>query len=271
MFRIIGIGDNVVDRYLYKNKMYPGGNAVNVPVLAKRTGMAQAAYLGCLGNDSAGKHVLNALISEGVDVSRVRVLEGANAYADVTLIAGDRTFIGGNIGVSLNLHLTADDAAFAKNFDLIHTSIYSRIDDQLPHMKAIGPKIAYDYSDHLILADIEHTFPYVDFAAFSGGDTSKEDLKTLMETVAAAGVQQILVTMGSRGSMLYADGKFYEQGIYHIDKVVDTMGAGDSFIARYLVGIFSGEEIAQSMENAAKYAAQNCLVNGTFGYETEIQ
>ncbi len=271
MLRIIGIGDNVVDRYLYKNKMYPGGNAVNVPVLAKRTGMAQAAYLGCLGNDAAGKHVLAALISEGLDVSHVRVLEGANAYADVTLVEGDRTFIGGNPGVSCNIHLTPADESFAAPYDLIYTSVYSGIDSQLAQMKAIGPKIAYDYSDHLVLADVEHTFPYVDFAVFSGGNRPEEELKALMQTVAAAGVQQILVTMGSRGSMLYANGKFYQQGIYRIDQVVDTMGAGDSFIARYLAGVFSGEEIAQSMENAAKYAAQNCLVNGTFGYETEIR
>ena len=265
MFRIIGIGDNVVDRYLYKNKMYPGGNAVNVPVLAVRTGMAKGAYLGCLGNDAAGRHVLAALISEGLDVSHVRVLDGPNAYANVTLVEGDRTFIGGSAGVSCNIKLSKEDEIFVADYDLIHTSVYSGIDKILPQMKAIGPKIAYDYSDHLDLTAVEHTFPYVDFAIFSGGDRPENELKQLMRTVLQKGPKQVLVTMGSRGSMLYCGDTFYKQGIFRIEKVVDTMGAGD------LAGAFSGEEIQTSMQHAAEYAAQNCLINGTFGYETELQ
>jgi len=270
MLRIIGIGDNVVDRYLYKHKMYPGGNAVNVPVLAQRTGMAKAAYIGCLGTNKAGRHVLAALKSEGVDVSRVRVMEGENAEADVTLVDGDRVFVGGKKGVSLNIHLDAQDEALIRGYDLIHTSIYSGLDDSLAQMKAIGPKISYDYSDHLDLEQVGATLKYVDIAIFSGGDRPLEELKALLLAAAAKGPSQVLVTMGSRGSMLYCGGRFFQQGIYAIDHVVDTMGAGDSFIARYLCGYFAGEETAVSLQAAAEFAAKNCLVGGTFGYETEI-
>ena len=74
-------------------------------------------------------------------------------------------------------------------------------------------------------------------------------------------------------SMLYdvESRKFYQQGIYPVENIVDTMGAGDSFIARYFVGIYDGEAIGESMENAAEFAAKNCLVSGTFGYETDIK
>lgn len=270
MFSIIGIGDNVVDRYLYKNKMYPGGNSVNVPVLAKRTGRAEAAYIGHLGNDAAGKHVLTSLKNEGIDVSHVRVLEGPNAYADVTLVNSDRTFIGGSPGVSLNIELTAEDELFISKFDLIHTSTYSGIDKLLPKMKALGPKISYDYSDRLDLNTIADSIAYVDFAIFSGGDKPQAELESFAKKVGEMGPLQVLITMGSRGSMLYRDGEFFRQGIYKLPKVVDTMGAGDSFIARYLTGFFNGEDTQTSMASAAEYAAKNCLVNGTFGYETDI-
>jgi hypothetical protein len=33
--RFIGMGDNVVDRYINKEIMFPGGNAVNFAVYAK--------------------------------------------------------------------------------------------------------------------------------------------------------------------------------------------------------------------------------------------
>ena len=36
--KLIGIGDSIFDAYLEENKLYPGGNAVNTAVLAKRYG-----------------------------------------------------------------------------------------------------------------------------------------------------------------------------------------------------------------------------------------
>ena len=36
--KLLGLGDSVMDAYLFQNKCYPGGNAVNVAVLAKRAG-----------------------------------------------------------------------------------------------------------------------------------------------------------------------------------------------------------------------------------------
>ncbi len=47
--KIAAIGDNVIDRYLNKDVMYPGGNAVNVAAHASMLG-AQAAYIGEIGN-----------------------------------------------------------------------------------------------------------------------------------------------------------------------------------------------------------------------------
>ena len=271
MLKIIGFGDNVVDRYLYKNKMYPGGNAVNVPVLAQKTGMAQAGYIGVLGTDAAGVHVLHALKSEGLDLSRVRVAEGPNAYADVTLVEGDRVFIGGSAGVSNQLTLEPEDAALMQQYNLIHTSCYSYIDHLMPQLHGLGVQICYDYSDHLDIEKIKETLPYVDIAAFSGGDTDEVTLQALARAAASHGPSQVLVTMGGRGSMLYRDGGFYRQSIHRIPQVRDTMGAGDSFIARYLCGCFAGESIAESMQQAAVFAANNCLVDGTFGYEADIQ
>ena len=39
---VIGIGDNVVDKYLHSGVMYPGGNALNFSVYAKLTGVPAA-------------------------------------------------------------------------------------------------------------------------------------------------------------------------------------------------------------------------------------
>ena len=111
MVKIIGIGDNVVDKYIHMGTMYPGGNALNIAVLGRRYG-ADTAYLGCLGNDYAGKHIYESLKNEGVDLSKIRILDGENAYAEVTLIEGDRVFVKGSKGVSHNLILEKEDYEF---------------------------------------------------------------------------------------------------------------------------------------------------------------
>jgi fructoselysine 6-kinase len=71
--RLLGAGDNVVDRYHDLGLMFPGGNALNVAVAAARAG-AEAAYIGAIGTDRAGGVVLAGLRAEGIDTSRVRVV-----------------------------------------------------------------------------------------------------------------------------------------------------------------------------------------------------
>ena len=127
--RLLCLGDNVVDRYVAQGVMYPGGNAVNVAVFAKRLG-ADAAYQGVLGSDEAGRLVLASLVGEGVDTSRVTVAQGPNAWADVELVEGDRLFLGSDKGVS-NFRLTATHYAEVAAFDAVHTAYTALLEDQL--------------------------------------------------------------------------------------------------------------------------------------------
>jgi len=71
--RICAVGDNVVDRYVDRRLMYPGGNAVNVAVHARRCG-ARTAYVGAVGDDAAGRLLWDVLVREGVDTDRLRRL-----------------------------------------------------------------------------------------------------------------------------------------------------------------------------------------------------
>lgn len=59
--KLIAIGDNVVDVYLERNEMYPGGNALNVAVLSRQFGAAETAFIGIVGNDTEGDHILESL------------------------------------------------------------------------------------------------------------------------------------------------------------------------------------------------------------------
>uniref|UniRef100_UPI0023A7B09E PfkB family carbohydrate kinase n=1 Tax=Tepidanaerobacter syntrophicus TaxID=224999 RepID=UPI0023A7B09E len=182
MAKIIGVGDNVVDKYLDLGLMFPGGNALNVAVLSYRYG-ADAAYMGVLGEDRAGRHIYETLQKEGIDVSHVRITEGPNAYSEVTLVDGDRVFVGGDPGVSTQLSFTEDDFEYMKKFDLIHTSVYSYIEDELKNLKETGKIVSFDFSDSYEQSYLNKTLPYVDFAFFSGSGKSLEEIKDFQKKV----------------------------------------------------------------------------------------
>ena len=122
MIQVIGVGDNTVDRYLDLEMTYPGGNAVNVAVLAHRYGHP-ASYMGWLGDDAHGRLILNALCSEGIDTSRCRVVHGPNACSDVSLVDGDRVFGTFDPGVCAQIALSDEDLRTVSQHDVTHTSI----------------------------------------------------------------------------------------------------------------------------------------------------
>ena len=72
----LGFGDNVVDRYEHIHTMYPGGNAANFAVYAKKCGAVRSAYMGIFGNDAAAEHVIASLEDEGVELAKCKQLIG---------------------------------------------------------------------------------------------------------------------------------------------------------------------------------------------------
>jgi fructoselysine 6-kinase len=267
---IIGVGDNVVDKYEYLGVMFPGGNALNVAVMAYRYGV-KTAYLGWLGTDHAGRHVHQALKNEGVDVSRVRVIEGANAYDEVMLQDGERRFIRSEKGVAKKFCLSAEDYSFINSFDLVHTSVYSLTEKHLPQLKNACKFVSFDFSDlsNLTSLYLDSTLPHIDIAFFSGGKQTVDTIKEFLKNLSQKGPRFTVVTLGSRGSILYSEGKFHFQPIVPV-KLVDTLGAGDAFIARCLKGILENEGIADTLHEAAWEASQACLHYGAFGYPARL-
>ena len=60
--RVIGIGDNVCDKYEHLRLMFPGGQAANFAVYAGMLG-AESAYMGVFGRDEVAEHVTAGAVS----------------------------------------------------------------------------------------------------------------------------------------------------------------------------------------------------------------
>jgi sugar/nucleoside kinase (ribokinase family) len=264
--KLLGAGDNVVDRYHDLGRMFPGGNALNVAVAAARVG-AQTAYVGAVGTDRAGEVVLAGLRAEGVDTSHVRVIHGPTAYADVTLVEGDRVFVGADIGVS-RFRLDADDLAWAATFDLVHTGDCSMLEEQVVDLAAAAP-LAFDFSIHRDPDYLEPILPHLEVACFSASDLDEEAALDLLARAVAHGPRLALATRGTAPALLHDGRRTWRQPVL-AGVVVDTLGAGDSFIGRFLVGVLSGEDPAATLHGAAQAAAATCGSYGAFGHGSPL-
>lgn len=85
----------------------------------------------------------------------------------------------------------------------------------------------------------------------------------------AWGVTEVIITLGSEGSLVYVDDKFYEIPAYPPHEVVDATGCGDTYSAGYLYRRLQGATPTE----AGKFAAAMCTIklehNGPFNRSIE--
>ena len=92
-------------------------------------------------------------------------------------------------------------------------------------------------------------------------------LEQNMEFIASkTNTDTICVTMGGHGAVLYDKGIFYHHSGYYV-KVVDTVGAGDSFLATLVANLLKGMKPQESLNTACAVGA---LVAGSEGANPKI-
>jgi fructoselysine 6-kinase len=266
--KIISVGDNVVDCYIDQQKYYPGGNAVNVAVNSKRYGAVESAYIGIFGDDEPAEHIKKSLKAEGVDYSFSRKVYAPSSRPQVMHNKdGERIFIEGpkdTVQHILRLNLTEKDIKHISKFDICHTSFYSSIEPELEKIsKACG--VSFDFSDEFTLDYVESISRSVKYAFFSGSGRSDKEINELIQITNNAGIEVVGITLGSNGALFINRGKQYIQSIKPV-KVVDTMGAGDSFISGFLTSYIDNDNMSQALDFAADCAAKCCSYYGGFGY-----
>ena len=78
------------------------------------------------------------------------------------------------------------------------------------------------------------------------------------------GVKEVVITNGSKGSVIYHDETFYTIPAYQPKKITDATGCGDTYMAGYLYQRVKGSAIQQSGEFAAAMAALKMESSGPF-------
>ncbi len=81
--------------------------------------------------------------------------------------------------------------------------------------------------------------------------TGYSDVKSAARQLYEWGVKEVLITLGSLGSVIYDGAEFYRIPAYKPVEEVDATGCGDTYVTGYLYQRAKGEDI----ESAAKFAA----------------
>lgn len=86
-------------------------------------------------------------------------------------------------------------------------------------------------------------------------DKHKHDEESLVRWFAEEfNSKMVIVTKGDKGALLYSDGVFYDHPGFKVD-AVDTVGAGDAFLAGFIAALLEGKTNDKALEFACATGA----------------
>ena len=143
---------------------------------------------------------------------------------------------------------------FTKTHDYVHTDMFGHVLHLLPEFRNAGCKIIFDFSLNKNFDELSTILPNIDFGFFSF-ETYSENVKDFLKKAHSYGPKIVTATFGTEGSMSYDGKSFYNQSIYPAE-VVNTVGAGDSFISGYVYGLIQGLDIPGCLDCGARTSAE---------------
>jgi fructoselysine 6-kinase len=255
---LVAVGDNCLDAYLDKGVVTVGGNALNVAVQWKRLGVG-TRYMGAMAPDMEAEIMLNVIEKAGLLPSDIETIEGNSAVTLLTDKNGERQFLFESLGVGENYIPDQQRYQSLLSCDWAHLGTNSS-EKLVRRLVVDGARFSVDVSTrHFDLA-----LEGVPLVFASGPDDPQEPVEPLIAKFKQAGAQQVVITCGKRGSFYDNGRQLFSAGSVPV-QVVDTCGAGDSFIASFLVALFfeqCSEE--QALQKAAVRASETCTHPGGF-------
>ncbi|WP_130838579.1 carbohydrate kinase family protein [Lachnoclostridium sp. Marseille-P6806] len=253
----------------------PGGSGTNVIVQCARLG-ADTGFIGAIGDDDIGRNVLKSLQDENVDVGGMVVQKGMTTlHTNIVIDDSGAKFIMLNMGDAFGSLKDGDI-----NYNMIDSSkvFYT---DLFPYNRALAAlKYAKKKGIHTVFnmqvgmgtfegmgvtrEDILDCLQYVDvFAPCREGlfqITGTDDLdqcKTMLRRY-CKGV--LIFTLGRKGSSAYnEEDKKYTAEAVSVGEVIDTTGAGDSYIGSFMVAYYlRGYDLGKAMHFASVCAGYTC-------------
>ena len=246
--------------------MAAGGKGANQAVAAQRLG-AEVTFVACVGDDLFGKDAIEGYRREGIDTAHVSVKKGVpSGVASIFVDASAENVIVVAPGANSELGKDEIDAAEKEiddaDFVLMQLETpLSAVEYAASKAFASGTKAVLNPAPAAKLPDslLEKLWlitPNRTEAQLLTGlpVTNEEEAATAAEALAAKGVKNVIITLGSKGAYLHSD-DFKGTVPANPVKAVDTTAAGDTFNGALCVALSEGRKLPQACTFAAKASA----------------
>ena len=294
-------GENLMDMIQVNNqdqndlfKAIPGGSPYILALAAGRQGV-RVGYITPISEDSNGDQLVANLLGSNVKLLAPRVPE-PTSLAMVSIEGGTPSYAFYREGTAerlvtldeLTKNLTGDVAIFHIGSLALTGGLDALVWEEFLG-KAIdrGVKVSLDPNVRPSLVvepdeyrqRIKRLMTKVDILKLSDEDLlwlfndNTDETSALSELRATANAELLILTRGSKGSSIWHNDKWHEAPAYPVEKLSDTVGAGDTFMASVLVWLTKNENLKrlailelqekQDLQYyAAKAASLNCKKQG---------
>lgn len=243
-----------------------GGKGANQAVAAARAG-GDVTLIACVGNDLFGKQAIEAYQAEGIDTSCIKMID--NVPTGVALInvadSGENSIA---VASGANARLTPDVIDNYREIILSAQIILMQLEtpiDTIYHVArmahkadipvVLNPAPAQEI-DSAIIPMLYCITPNEHEAVLLSGifPPDPELVSEMADTIQNMGVQNVIITLGSKGSLYLRQGK--DEIVPGIPvQAVDTTAAGDTFNGYLVVELAKGKTFIDAISVANKAAA----------------
>jgi ribokinase len=266
-------GETVLGRSF---KLGPGGKGGNQATAAARAG-SEVYFITKLGDDEFGKIAVKSFRDNGINYDYTPITKDYPTGSALILVddSGENMIV---VNLSACGSITREEVfaaeeAFRKSSVVViqlETSVEANIAAvELAHK--CGVPVIFNpapYSENYpaeILPMVTYVTPNETEAGYMAGHEVVDD-KSALEAAAkikALGVKIVIITMGRRGCLVYADAKDnYFVPAFTVD-AVDTTGAGDAFNGGFAHAIEKGMDLKTAVRFAGAVAALSVTRFGT--------
>ncbi len=282
---VVSYGEVLFDVFGETKKI--GGAPLNIALRAASYGFP-VAMISAVGNDEDGKLILDYAKQNNVKTNAIQVSsEYETGIVQVHLNErGSATYdirfpsAWDHIAVDKQVTDTVKDAdvffygSLACRNDISKKTLFSLLESNQSMFKVFDVNLRKPFYNIELLKSLMNEADFIKFndeeileiAAALGYDS--EDLEANISFIAKrTDTKHICVTLGKHGSILLWNDALYRHSGYQVD-VVDTVGAGDSFLASLITGLLSGKEANEALDFASAVGA---LVAGSSGANPKLE
>jgi 2-dehydro-3-deoxygluconokinase len=257
-----------------------GGSEANVAIGLARLG-ADVRWLGRVGDDGLGRRVVRELRAEGVQVAAVVDPAAPTGLLLKETDAAGRTEVVYHRRGSAGSRLSPEDLAEVDWSSVTHlhvtgitpalsASASAAVDAAMQRLEA---PVSFDVNHRGRLWSAEAAAPvYRRLAArativFAGLDEAMllvpeaDGAEDAARRIAALGPVEVVIKLGADGALALVDGLVEQVAALPVH-VVDTVGAGDAFVAGYLAERVLGRPTTARLATAAAAGAAACTHPG---------